>query len=153
LTIESFGYSSKPIPSEFEFPVRLTEGAFTAHGLQCPFCVIRPTMERARYSLPEFGATGTLSFWNGRAALFAQIGGVNAWKPDGVRIQAARHGGFSTSSNDAWLVQGAAGVRVAVDPGRHVWLGGESRYLRNFGPDNRVHWNSYSGGATFVFGR
>jgi hypothetical protein len=153
-TIESFGFSSAPIKQDFDRPVRLTEGPFTSHGLECPFCVIRPTMERARYTLPEFGVTATRSFWNGRGEVFGQVGGVNAWKPDNVRsFVTGRNGGFSSSSNDAWLLQGGLGARVAVDQGRRLWLGGAARYLMNYGPDSRKHWNSYGVNATFVFGR
>jgi hypothetical protein len=147
LTVESFGYGFSPTGQGFEFPMRLTDGAFASHGLECPFCLTRPTSDRTRFTLPPFGAQATLSTLHDRAEIFTGFGGVNAWKPDNTLIQPNRRG---TSFNDAWLVQGVAGGRVAVDRNRRFWLGPAVRYLENFG-EGKKHWNSFGGSATFQF--
>jgi hypothetical protein len=102
LTVESFGYGASPTGQGFEFPLRLTDGAFASHGLECPFCLTRPTSDRIRYTLPPFGAQATLSTLHDRAELFTGFGGVNAWKPDNTLILPGRR---DTSFNDALLVQ------------------------------------------------
>ncbi|MDQ2777495.1 MAG: hypothetical protein M3Y57_21655 [Acidobacteriota bacterium] len=58
----------------------------------------------------------------------------------------------ATSLDDQWLMQGAAGARVAVDHNHRLWLGTVSRYFDNMG-EGKKHWNSVGGSATFVFGR
>lgn len=151
LTIESFGMGRSALGPGFDFPMRLTDGPITSHGLECPRCIVRPTMDRAKYTLPEFGARATLPLWRGRAQLFSGFGGVNAWKPDNTGIELGQRG-RALSLNDAWLLQGEFGGRIAVDPGQHFWLGGVGRYLQNFGVGKK-HWNSVSGSATFTFGR
>ncbi|MGI9075414.1 MAG: hypothetical protein ACR2JB_29755 [Bryobacteraceae bacterium] len=147
LTLESFGYGVSPPGQGFEFPLRLTDGAFASHGLECPFCLTRPTSDRARYTLPPFGAQATLSTLHDRAELFTEFGGANAWKPDNTLIQPNRRG---PSFNDAWLVQGVGAGRLAVDRNRRLWLGAAGRYLENFG-EGKKHWNSFGGSATFQF--
>lgn len=146
LTIESFGYDGSPTGQGFEFPMRLTDGAFASHGLECPFCLARPTSDRIRYTLPPFGAQATLSALHGRAELVSGFGGVNAWRPDNTLILPNRR---DTSFNDAWLLQGSAGSRIAVDRDRRFWLGAAGRYLSNFG-EGKKHWNSFAGSATFL---
>jgi hypothetical protein len=147
LTVESFGYGVSPTGQGFEFPMRLTDGAFRTHGLECPFCLTRPTSDRPRFTLPPFGAQATLSTLHDRAEIFTGFGGLNAWKPDNTLIQPNRRG---TSFNDAWLVQGVGGGQVAVDRNRRFWLGPAVRYLENFG-EGKKHWNSFGGSATFQF--
>jgi hypothetical protein len=147
LTIESFGFGPLPTGQGFEFPVRLTEGAFPSNGLECPRCLTRPTSDRTRFTLPPFGAQATLSLWHDRAQLFTGFGGINAWKPDNTLIEPNRRG---TSFNDAWLLQSWAGGRVAVDRSKHLWFGAAGRYLSNFG-EGKKHWNSFGGSATFQF--
>ncbi len=154
LTFYSFGVDASPTGQGFEFPVRLTEGPFTAQGLECPRCVIRPTTERTKFTLPPFGSEATLSLWQDRAELFTGVGGINAWRADNVTIETDLRGGSfrrDSSFNDAWLAQGWAGAKVAVDPSRHVWLGAAGRYLSNFGYGKK-HWNTVGGSATFQFG-
>ncbi len=150
-----FGVDASPTGQGFEFPVRLTDGPFTSYGLECPRCVIRPATDRTRFTLPPFGSQATLSFGQDRAELFSGFGGVNAWRADNVTIEPdRRYASFrrDSSFNDAWLAQGWAGARVAVDPSRHVWLGALGRYLSNFG-DGKKHWNTFGGSATYQFGR
>lgn len=145
LTIESFGFSAQATGQGFEFPLRLTDGAFASYGLECPFCITRPTSDRTRFTLPPFGAQATLSLWHDRAELFTGFGGINAWRPDNTLIQPNRRG---SSFNDAWLAQSGAGARVAVDRNRRIWFGAAGRYLSNFG-EGKKHWNTFGGSATF----
>jgi hypothetical protein len=148
LTVESFGYDLSPTGQGFESPLRFTNAPLQSDGLECPRCIARPAMERTRFTLPPFGAQATLSLWHDRTELFTGFGGVNAWKPDNTLIEPGRRG---TSFNDAWLLQGQGGARVAVDHSRHLWLGPVSRYVTNFG-EGKKHWNTYGGTAIFHFG-
>jgi hypothetical protein len=155
LTIESFGVNSSPTGEGFEFPSRLTDGPFTSFGLECPRCVIRPTTDRVRPTLPPFGSQTTLSFWKNRAQFFTGMGGVNAWRAENVTIEPDFRSGRlgnswrrDSSYDDAWLEQGWAGGKIAVDPDRRIWLGAVGRYLSNFGAGKK-HWNTFAGSATF----
>lgn len=153
LTVESFGYSLAPTGPGYESAIRLSAGPFTDHGLECPRCIIRPSMERRRYTLPPFGSIATLKLADGRVNLFTGVGGINAWKPDNAIIDVDGNGFRRNSSfNDAWLVQGSAGANVAVDKGRRLWLGAAGRYLQNYGAGRR-HWNTLGGSATILLGR
>jgi hypothetical protein len=153
LSIESFGFSAAQTGPRYEFPGAMSAGPFTSHGLECPRCIIRPSMERMRYTLPAFGTFATVKLMSGRAELFTGMGGVNAWKPENSIIYVDSQGFRRNSSfNDAWLVQGLAGARVAVDKDRQFWLGGAARYMQNYGAGPK-HWNSLGGSATFRFGK
>ena len=125
----------------------VSTGPNTAHGLECPYCVQLPLMNRARFTLQPFGSQVTWHLWDKRAEVFAGFGGVEAWLPDNAPILNRR----ASSYNDAWLVQGQGGTDVAIDRARHFWLGATGRYLENFG-EGRKHWNTFSGNATFRFG-
>jgi hypothetical protein len=154
LTVESFGFDLSPTGQGFESPLRFTNAPVVSDGLECPRCIARPAMERSRFTLPPFGAQATLSLWHDRTEIYTGFGGVNAWKPDNTLIEAGRGGApFSRarSFNDAWLLQGDAGARVAVDHGRHLWLGPVGRYVSSFG-EGKKHWNTFGGTATFHFG-
>jgi hypothetical protein len=148
LTVESFGFDLSPTGQGYESPLRFTNSPSTANWLECPRCIARPAMERSRFTLPPFGAQATLPLWHERAELFTGFGGVNGWKPDNTLIEPGRRG---TSFNDAWLLQGEVGARVAVDHGRHLWLGPVGRYVSNFG-EGKKHWNTFGGTATFRLG-
>jgi hypothetical protein len=91
------------------------------------------------------------------------FGGINAWKPENTTIDPARlpapgkklrpgSASFSKSFNDAWLVQETVGTKVAVDPGRRVWLGVTGRFITNFGP-GKGRWAGFGPTAAFRFGR
>jgi hypothetical protein len=41
------------------------------------------------------------------------------------------------SFNDAWLMQGVGGGRVAIGKDRHIWLGTAGRYLQSYGVRKR----------------
>ncbi len=148
-TVESFGFGLAPTRQGFEFPTRLTEGPFTSQGIECPKCIIRSNMERTRYTLPPFGAQAVLSFGQDRTELFTGFGGINVWKPDGSPIEPGHR---ARSFNDAWLLQNQIGGRIAVDRGRHIWLGPVGSYLSNFA-EGKSHWRVLGGNATFRFGR
>lgn len=119
----------------------LSPSSFTAHGLQCPLCLPFPDVLRTRYTLPAFGAKLTWHLASDRVEVFSLFGGINAIKPDSYIWDVQRPRG--TSFNDAWLLQGITGVRIAVDPNRHFSIGGSAGYLENYG-DGKRHWNSYS---------
>ena len=153
LTIESFGYDSSPVGEGYEDTAPLSNGPFTAHELECPLCVIRQSSERTRYTLPPFGAEAKLYFWGGRGELASGVGGINAWRSDNVTIQTGDKSFRRDSSfNDAWLGQAWLRTDIAVDPDKHVRLGALGRYVMNFGPAGRRHWNTLSPTATFVLG-
>jgi hypothetical protein len=154
LTVESFGFDLSPTGQGYESPLRFTNSPPGSDWLECPRCIARPAMERSRFTLPPFGAQATLPVWHERAELFTGFGGVNGWKPDNTLIEAGRGASpFSRarSFNDAWLLQGDAGARVAVDHGRRLWLGPVGRYVSNFG-EGKKHWNTFGGTATFRLG-
>ena len=148
LRVESFGFDLSPTGEGFENPVGFANVPGMSGDLECPRCISRPAMERSRFTLPPFGGQATLSLWQNRVQLFTGMGGVNAWKPDNTLIEPNRRG---SSYNDAWLLQGQAGARVALDRNRHLWLGPMSRYVSNFG-EGKKHWNTFGGSATFHFG-
>jgi hypothetical protein len=150
LTIESFGYSLAPVEPGFQFSPAYTAAFFNVQGLECPGCVMGP-VNRAKFTLPPFGAKATLKLRHDRIELFGGFGALEAWKPDGT-FEPRGHSLFSSSYGDAWLAQVEAGGRIAVDRSQHLWLGGTGRHLSNFGPGLRA-WNTFSGAATFVFGQ
>ena len=150
LKIESFGYSLAPQEPGFQFSPGYTAAFFNLQGLECPGCVIGP-VNRAKFTLPPFGATATLKLRDDRIELFSGFGALEAWKPEGT-FEPRGHRFFSSSYGDAWLGQVEAGGRIALDRGQHVWVGATGRHLSNFGPGLK-EWNTLSGGATFVFGQ
>jgi len=76
-------------------------------------------MERMRHTLAPFGVFATRNRMDGRAVLFAGMGGENFWEPDNTTIDHFPDRSF----NYAWLMQGVGGGRVAIDKDRHIWLG------------------------------
>src|ERR1700676_4163302 len=80
LTIESFGYGPGPLEAGFQFSPGYTAALFNLHGLECPGCVIGP-VNRAKFTLPPFGAKATLRLWNGRVELSSGYAALEAWKP------------------------------------------------------------------------
>lgn len=150
LTVESFGYSLAPQEPGFQFSPGYTAAFFNLQGLECPGCVIGP-VNRAKLTLPPFGAKATLKLRNDRIELFSGFGALEAWKPEGT-FEPRGHSLFSSSYGDAWLAQVEAGGRIALDRSQHVWVGAIGRHLSNFGPGLK-EWNTFSGDATFVFGQ
>src|ERR1700675_4346031 len=69
LTIESFGYSLAPEERGFQFSPAYTAAFFNLQGLECPGCVMGP-VNRAKFTLPPFGATATLKLRDHRIELF-----------------------------------------------------------------------------------
>ena len=151
LTIESFGYDASSTGPGFESPSALSGGTLTPHGLECPFCIVRPNVARiSRYTLPEFGAKATQSLHNNHVNLFAGIGGVNAWRLDS---SAGRIGRKYSSFNDVWLPQGLAGANVSVDAKQRLWLGVISRYAGNYKDKEKTSWATFAGSAIIRLGR
>ena len=149
LTLESFGYKSAPARNEDGLvQPAYTLSYFDLHGLECPICVA-PGF-RARVAIPPFGATGKLALFNDRVELFGGFGGVEAvtapgiLRPQGLRL-------FTSTEDDAWLMQFKAEAQVAVDPQKHIWIGGAARRFYSSGAGPR-QWNSLSGQATFKLG-
>ncbi len=149
LALESFGYKSAPAGNEDGLvQPAYTLSYFDLHGLECPICVA-PGF-RARVAIPPFGATGKLGLFNDRVELFAGFGGVQAVIPPGsFRPQGRRL--FTSSEDDSWLMQFKAEAQVAVDPQKHIWIGGAARRFYSSGAGPR-QWNSLSGQATFKLG-
>ena len=104
----------------------------------------------SRPALPPFGATVTAKLKHDRLEFFAGFGGIEAWKPEGT-FEPQGHRPTTTTDGDAWLIQGQVGSRFAVDPNRHLWLGGTARRLYNFGPGPK-QGNTLSGEAVIRFG-
>ena len=156
-TVESFGYGLAPQGQGFEFSaLAILAAFFNLHDLECPRCIIGP-VNRTKFTLPPFGATGILKLANDRIELFTGAGALEAWKPDNTFEPQGRSLGAS-SYGDAWLSQAKAGARFAVDRNRRLWLGGTTRTLYRFGSGfkagaDQKQWHTFSGGATFTFGR
>ena len=53
---------------------------------------------------------------------------------------------------NAWLYQTDIGARWALDPGRHVWIGGTGHYIADFS-DKKRQWAYESADFTVQFGR
>jgi hypothetical protein len=148
-TIESFGLGSSPVEPGYMFSSAYIASFYNLQGLECPDCIPGPR-NLSRLTLPPFGATATVKLIRDHVELFAGFGGIEAWKADGV-FQPQGHRPTTTSDEDAWLTQGQAGFRFAVDHNRHLWFGGTGRRLYNFGPGPK-EWTTLSGDATFRFG-
>lgn len=152
LTFESFGYTLAPVERGFEYRADLLTGPLDSSALECPRCIIRSLINRTRYSLPAFGDQATLTIFRRHTQLFGGSGGINGWRADNTGLET----GFlslrrDSSFNDAWLLQFYAGMRVALDRGKHVWFGASIRHVDNFGSDGPRSWNTISINATFVF--
>lgn len=87
-----------------------------------------------------FGATFVRPVAHGRVELFGGIGGIFA--------------DFRTpyAMTNAWMVQTTMGVRVALDEGRHVWVGTTTRYITDFA-DKKRQWVYGSADLTLRFGK
>jgi hypothetical protein len=116
LTIESFGYGPGPLEPGFQFSPGYTASLFNVHGLECPGCVIGP-VNRAKFTLPPFGAQATLRLWNGRVEFSSGFAALEAWKPDGT-FEPHGLSLYSSSYGDAWLAQREVSGRIALDPTR-----------------------------------
>jgi len=147
-TIESFGYSPTT-PQEFAFSPGYFAALYNLQGLECPRCVLGP-VSRSRFTLPPFGALATLKLHDDRIRLFAGVGGIEAWKPDGT-FEPRGRSLWTNSYGDAWLTEAQAGVRLGLDRQQHVSVGATGRYLRNFG-SGPEHWNTFSGDVMVKFG-
>lgn len=120
--------------------------------LECPRCLIRSPINRTRYSLPAFGAQGTLHLWHDRTQIVGGFGGINGWRADNTGLETGALSYRRDSSfNDAWLLQFYAGTRVALDRGKHVWIGAHVDHVDNLGNDGPRSWNTLIFSLSFVF--
>jgi hypothetical protein len=157
--VTSFGYGPAPTSMGFEFRSPAITNTVGGPGLECPVCIARPTSDRVRFTLPAFGAQAVKMFANDRVELSTGFGGVNAWSANGATILLSPSpvAPFRAPSpnNDEWLLQVSGGARVAVDNGRHIWLGIGWRSVWDTGPPlpRERSWTALSGSVTFVTGR
>ncbi len=150
LTIQSFGVGSSPLAPGYASFGAYTASLFNLQGLECPGCVLGPR-NLAKFTLPPFGANATAKLHGDRVELFGGLAGIEAWRPDGT-FQPQGFRLWTSTDGDAWLTQGQAGVRIAVDSGRRFWLGATGRRLYNFGSGPK-QWTTVSGDATIRLGR
>ncbi len=99
---------------------------FYNSGPFCTSCVIVPIPDRARVTLLPFGFKGILPVARGRIELFGGFGGAYAWNSDNGKY------------TNALLAQASLGGRMALDRGRHFWLGTSLRGYSNFGDGKQV---------------
>ncbi len=74
-----------------------------------------------------FGGSGIATFAHGRGEVFGNIAGIY------VPFQS------SWTRPNAWFTQATFGVRYALDPGRHLWVGATGRYTADFADKTRQH--------------
>jgi hypothetical protein len=77
--------------------------------------------------ITPFGGNGVATFAHGRGEIFGNIAGIY------VPLQS------SWTRPNAWFTQATFGVRYALDPGRHLWVGATGRYTADFADKTRQH--------------
>jgi len=112
--------------------------------------VCKDPVNRAKFTLPPFGAKAILKLRDDRIEIFSGFAAMEAWKPAGT-FEPRGLSLLSSPYGDAWLTQIEAGGQISLDRTQHVWVGATGRHLSNFGPGHK-EWNTFSGAATFVFG-
>jgi hypothetical protein len=129
-----------PAPHEGGGPPVDTSGAIANFGgaLQA-FAIVTSTTEVRGVKSP-FGGNVIFPLGRGRVELFGGVGGV--YVPTASRY----------AMQDTWLTQTKLGVRVALDPDHHFWLGTTAYYLTNFA-EKTQQWGYGSADLTFRFGR
>lgn len=85
-----------------------------------------PISERSRVTLLTYGFKGILPLAKDRLELFAGIGGAYAWNSE-----------YNGVLNDA-LAQTSLGGRLALDRGRHFWLGTTLRWYTSVGGEHQA---------------
>lgn len=151
-SLESFGFTSAVTGQGFENSTLLSgPGAAAAAGLQCPYCIVRPAIDRTRYTHPAFAGRSVWRPMQGRAEFAAAQGAVNAYRPDNSIIMPDRR----TSFNDDWLLQHWVSAAYALDSGKHFWLGALRRNtVRTNAPDGPMKsWKSMEGTLNMLWGR
>ena len=91
----------------------------------------------ARISAFPFGFRYILPEKNGRLEWSAGLGGAYFLGPNNY---------------NEWAVTPSVGVRVAVDKGRHFWLGSTARFLNDFGAPAQGLWVTWTADLGFRFG-
>jgi hypothetical protein len=94
----------------------------------------------ARATHMSFGATFVLPVNRLRMELFGGMGGAFAT--------------FHTpyAMTNSWTVQTSMGARIALDPGRHIWVGTTANHVTDFA-DKKRQWVAGSADLTLRFGR
>jgi hypothetical protein len=87
----------------------------------------------------SFGGEAAFSFAGGRMKLVGTSGGVF------VPFRSVY------SMPNGWFTETTAGVRIALDPHEHFWLGGTAHYLTDFA-DKKRQWAYESADLTIEFG-
>jgi hypothetical protein len=96
--------------------------------------------DTARDTHLPFGATAILPINRWHLEVFGGTGGVFA----------PFRGSYAMTNS--WMVQTSMGARVALDPGRHVWVGTTARYMTDFA-DKKRQWVTGTADLTVRFGR
>jgi len=112
--------------------------------------VCKDPVNRAKFTLPPFGAKAILKLRDDRIEIFSGFAAMEAWKPAGT-FEPRGLSLLSSPYGDAWLTQIEAGGQISLDRTQHVWVGATGRRLSNFGPGHKER-NTFSGAATLVFG-
>lgn len=103
-----------------------------------PYVLIEAKDTEQNTFLP-FGVKGILPVRGSRIELLGGFGGAYVWHSDG-------------SFRNAWVTQTNVGARIAVDQGRHFWLGTSGHFYSNFG-SRRQEWLSWTADLGLRFGR
>ena len=146
----SFGPSPDAGSLDFSSSPGYTSALFNLQGIECPGCVFGP-LPNAPFVRPPFGGDVTWEIHNDRIELFSGFGGIEAFGTNGW-INPMTRKFWGASSTNGWLTQTSFGGRVAVDGGRHLWLGGSGTVIHNYGA-GESNWKTFGGDATFRFGR
>lgn len=110
------------------------DGAFSFNSPGNPFLISTSKIGFSRVAFLTYGLKGILPLARQRVELFAGLGGAYEWNSE-----------FSFLNTS--LAQASVGGRLAVDKGRHFWLGTTLRGIATFGA-GRQYWAP----LTFDFG-
>ena len=96
---------------------------------------------RMHDTVAPFGASGVIPLARGKLELYGSMAGLFVpfqFRPNIIR--------------DSWLTQSSLGVRVALDPGHHIWVGTTGYYLIDLADKTR-QWSYGTADLTIRFGR
>lgn len=121
-------------------PEALENGQIRNYGGPLQTYLNLATLDIAHDTHLPFGATAVVPVNRWRLELFGGIGGAYAT--------------FRTpyAMFDSWMVQTSAGARVALDQGRHVWIGTTASYITDFA-DKKRQWVTGAADLTLRFGK
>jgi hypothetical protein len=121
-------------------PEALENGQIRNYGGPLQTYLNLATLDIARDTHLPFGATAVVPVNRWHLELFGGIGGAYAT--------------FRTpcAMVDSWMVQTSVGARVALDQGRHVWIGTTASYITDFA-DKKRQWVTGTADLTLRFGK